>query len=305
MNQLQDFLDEKERRIAEVVACREILQSTTATKEEKKSAGAKMSMLRKLIDELNVQIYALDPSALKKGWAHRKAFNRARRISLDGDDSYNKSLHERIGFEDDYTGLNENVILPKSHDLDYMKEALKLMPKQWVRVWDLRSKGMIWHDISVTLGYKVEPNYVGHSRRQWLSASHAMRTWIVVRRHIDACKKKDGFDWDRFLTDLDLLPPRLLELLICLIDSTPNEWNSYNEIGLYLGWSYKMSAETKRAARHLKWWLINLKIPLKEIDAVHPFLASVKEKPLRSDMRYKNKSKECAFLLWLMRYVTA
>lgn len=292
--QLQDFLEEKERRLSEVESAKKVITSQTASKAEKAAAAKKIKWLRTAIEELNTQIYHLDPSFLKKGKARKGLFDRALRVPLDYN-SDGRSFSERVGYEDEniaslFTTSNDSP----SKQREYLLEGVSMISPQWAKVLTLRvSEGLTFNEISNRMGYKTDPKYVGMAWDQYYRALKRIRRWMEIRTVVDICALYHPFDWDKFLTDLDILPASLNDLLICLIDSTNTDWHSPSEIGRYLGWSEGMVKESRRELSLLRHWLEKLRIPKEEIDAVHPFLAMVKPRKTQTDEQ---------FMKYLMRH---
>ena len=274
MTQLEDYLSQREKYVHIIAQSRQAAKSSAATDEAKKSASKRAAMYAELLQELDEQITALDPSRAKKS---KRSGKRAavKTISLDyekGDGRGDRSYYRILGKEDDLAFLRE----PSPEIQKWLGEAASQLTPHQARIVDLRlNKGWTFRKIA---------EEIGSGRRNTIESFHAaMRIvgfWITVRRCVTKCASRNPFDWDTFLEELDILGHEQKAVLLTLLDSAPEEFSTITEFGAYVrqhpGTEVRCPSAISHTVRTLKRTLLLVGIPPGDIDAIHPLMAYYK-----------------------------
>lgn len=276
MTQLEEFLAQREKIQQRMAECRAVAFDRAAPADRQREARKRFSQLSEMLEDLDVQIRALEPAAIPA--SRRK--ERQSAVSLNQPTS---------------TGNELLMIVPALQPPEDEDEGSSFA--MWRRLviraaWYLTPRQAEALELRYNKGYSVQKvaDKMGISKR---SASRAVRKaisdlylWTGIFLAAGGCQEDDGFHFDSFMTAVPYAFPRALwEIILTLYRASPGEFPSVSALARATGVNYA------QLCRRIGWIRSLCELYGVPLEGCHPLIRNsrYRKKSPEDDMRQLNR----------------
>lgn len=262
MTQLEEYLerrDELQRRLKEAMS----RPAKDLPPEERRALVRKREMYFEMLEDLDVQIRAIDPTAL----APKKQTVKKSVVSMNATAETGKEYSTLLASEDDteQERRSEEMETARKRQAALVIAAKHLTPRQ-AEALELRyNAGYSLEKVAAEMGFSKETAY-----RTIKRAEERLRDWAAICDAVSQCTvSADVFMFDEFLELAPhAFPENAKKVILALYDAEPSRYPTVGALAAAHGWNY---VQTSRWLGWIKGLCELYGIPLA---ACHPLICA-------------------------------